>query len=44
MVRDDAQRTILLDMDMAIERINRDIPGHASAVQQTGAYHNLLRQ
>ena len=44
MVRDDAQRTILLDMDMAIERINRDMPGHASAVQLTGVYHNLLRQ
>lgn len=44
MVRDDAQRTILLDLDMAIEHINRDVPGHASAVQLTGVYHNLLRQ
>lgn len=44
MVRDDAQRTILLDLDMAIQRINQDLPGHASAVQLTGVYHNLLRQ
>ena len=44
MVRDDAQRTILLDIDMAIQRINQDLPGHASAVQLTGVYHNLLRR
>lgn len=44
MVRDDSHRTILLDLDVAIERINCDMPGHASAVQLTGVYHNLLRQ
>jgi PKHD-type hydroxylase len=44
MVRDDAERTILFDLDMAIERINTDLPGHASAVQLTGVYHNLLRR
>ena len=44
MVRDDAERTMLLDIDMAIQRINQDMPGHASAVQLTGVYHNLLRR
>lgn len=44
MVRDDAHRTILFDLDLAIEGIRRDLPGHASGIQLTGVYHNLLRQ
>lgn len=44
MVRDDGHRTLLFDLDSAIRRINTDIPGHISAVQLTGVYHNLLRQ
>jgi PKHD-type hydroxylase len=44
MVRDDAQRTLLLDLDMAIQRITQDVPDHPSAVQLTGVYHNLLRR
>jgi PKHD-type hydroxylase len=44
MVRDNAQRTLLFDLDMAVQRINQDMPGHASTVQLTGIYHNLLRQ
>ena len=44
MVRDDAQRTILFDLDMAIQRISQDVPGHSSSIQLTGVYHNLLRQ
>ena len=44
MVRDDTRRSILLDLDMAIQRLNRDLPEHPSAVQFTGVYHNLLRQ
>jgi len=44
MVRDDAQRALLFDLDMAIQRLNRDLPDHPSAVQFTGVYHNLLRQ
>jgi len=43
MVRDDARRTLLFDMDMAILRIARDHPGHPSLVSLTGCYHNLLR-
>jgi PKHD-type hydroxylase len=44
MIRDDGQRTILFDLDMAIQRLTRDTPDHPSAVQFTGIYHNLLRQ
>ncbi|CFU81378.1 hydroxylase [Bordetella pertussis] len=29
---------------MAIQRLNQDTPGHASIVQLTGVYHNLLRR
>jgi PKHD-type hydroxylase len=44
MVRDDSQRTLLFDLDAAIQRLARDLPDHASVVQLTGVYHNLLRQ
>jgi PKHD-type hydroxylase len=44
MIRGDAERTILFDMDQAIQRLNRDSPDHPSAVQLTGVYHNLLRR
>jgi PKHD-type hydroxylase len=43
MVRDDAQRALLFDLDMAIVRLTRDAAGHASLVSLTGCYHNLLR-
>ena len=44
MVRDDGQRTLLFDLDAAIQRLNQDMPEHPSAVQLTGVYHNLLRR
>lgn len=44
MVRDDGERTLLFDLDMAIQRITTDAPDHPSAVQLTGIYHNLLRR
>ena len=43
LVRDDAQRALLFDLDLAIVRLTRDVPGHASLVGLTGTYHNLLR-
>jgi PKHD-type hydroxylase len=43
MVRDDAQRGQLFDLDMAIIRLTRDHPDHASLVPLVGVYHNLLR-
>ena len=43
MIRDDGQRTLLFDLDMAIQRIAAEAPDHPSAVQLTGVYHNLIR-
>ncbi len=48
MIRDDGQRSLLFDLDLAIQRLGRDLPNEPaaqqSAVQLTGVYHNLLRQ
>ncbi len=44
MVRDDGERTLLFDLDTAIQGISRDAPDHASVIQLTGVYHNLLRR
>lgn len=44
MVRDDGERTLLFDLDTAIQRIASEAPDHPSAVQLTGVYHNLLRR
>jgi len=44
MVRDDGQRSLLFDLDLGIQRLNRDLPEHPVAVQLTGVYHNLLRR
>lgn len=44
MIRDDGRRTILFDLDNAIQNLNTTNPNHPSAVQLTGVYHNLLRQ
>lgn len=45
MVRDDGQRSLLFDLDSSIQQVNRDLgAGHASSVQLTGVYHNLLRR
>ena len=43
MVRDDAQRALLFDLDMAIVRLTQDVKGHPGLVSLTGSYHNLLR-
>ncbi len=43
MVRLDAHRTLLYDLDRATQRVNRDAPQSQSAVELTGIYHNLLR-
>lgn len=43
MVREDAQRALLFDMDTAIQRLARESPDHPSVIQLTGVYHNLLR-
>jgi PKHD-type hydroxylase len=43
MVRDDAQRALLFDLDMSIQKIVGGNPDHPSIVPLTGVYHNLLR-
>jgi PKHD-type hydroxylase len=43
MVRDDARRALLFDLDMSILKLGRDVTGHPSLVSLTGCYHNLLR-
>ncbi len=44
MVRDDGERTILFDLDVAIQRLMSDVPEHPSIVELTSLYHNLLRR
>jgi PKHD-type hydroxylase len=44
MVRDDGERTLLFDLDTAIQRVGTDVPDHPATVQLTGVYHNLLRR
>jgi PKHD-type hydroxylase len=44
MVRDDGERTLLFDLDSAIQRLSHEAPDHPSAVQLTAVYHNLLRR
>jgi PKHD-type hydroxylase len=43
MIRTDAHRALLLELDMAIQKLGTDVPDHPSIVSLTGLYHNLLR-
>jgi PKHD-type hydroxylase len=43
MVRDDAQRTLLFDLDAAAMRLGAAAPGDPALVSLVGVYHNLLR-
>jgi PKHD-type hydroxylase len=44
MVRDDATRSLLFDLDLAIQQLGADVPNHPSVVPLTAVYHNLLRR
>lgn len=44
MLREDSQRRLMFELDVSIRRLTRDLPEHASLVQLTGIYHNLLRR
>ena len=44
MVRDDAERTLLFDLDSAIRKVNQTSSDPSTGVQLTGVYHNLLRR
>lgn len=43
LVREDTQRSLLLDMDVAIQRLTQQGADQASLLELTGSYHNLLR-
>jgi len=43
MVRDDAQRALLFDLDMAIIKLTQAAPDDPSLITLTGVYHNLVR-
>jgi PKHD-type hydroxylase len=43
LVRDDARRALLFDMDMSLIRLGKERPGDPALVSLTGVYHNLLR-
>ena len=44
MVRDDGERTLLFDLDTAIQQVTQTHVDHPAAVMLTGVYHNLLRR
>ena len=44
LIRDDAKRALMFDLDMSIRRLATDHPEHPSVVSLTSTYHNLLRQ
>lgn len=44
MIREDSKRSLLFQMDTAIQRLGADVPDNPAVVQLTGVYHNLLRQ
>jgi PKHD-type hydroxylase len=44
MVRDDGARTLLFDLDSAIQLVAGEIPNSPAPVQLTAVYHNLLRR
>jgi PKHD-type hydroxylase len=44
MVRDDGSRTLLFDLDMAINKVHQALPNHGAVVELTNCYHNLLRR
>jgi PKHD-type hydroxylase len=44
LVRGDAERTLLFDMDMAIIRLRQQVGDNEAVVALTGVYHNLLRR
>jgi PKHD-type hydroxylase len=44
LVREDAQRRMMFELDVGIRQLTRDVPDHPALVQLTGVYHNLLRR
>jgi predicted 2-oxoglutarate/Fe(II)-dependent dioxygenase YbiX len=43
-IRTESDRTLLYDLDTAIQRLAKESPGNPIGVQLTGVYDNLLRR
>jgi PKHD-type hydroxylase len=43
MVREDAKRDLLFQIDTALQQLGADVPDHDAVVRLMGVYHNLLR-
>lgn len=44
LVREDGQRSVLLELDDSIQALRQQVPDSPELVRLTGIYHNLLRQ
>ncbi|HJS75061.1 MAG TPA: Fe2+-dependent dioxygenase [Vicinamibacteria bacterium] len=44
LVRDDSERTLLFDLDRAVQSLGADRPDHPALLELTNVYHNLLRR
>jgi PKHD-type hydroxylase len=44
MIRNDGDRTLLYNLDTAIQQLAKDSPDNDTGVKLTGVYHNLLRR
>ncbi|SHI02410.1 Fe2+-dependent dioxygenase [Pollutimonas bauzanensis] len=44
LVREDSRRSLLWELDTAIQRIAQSMPDHEAMPQLTGVYHNLIRE
>lgn len=43
LVRDDVRRSMLFDLDVAIQQLGGELPEHQALMQLAGVYHNLIR-
>ncbi|QEI08190.1 Fe2+-dependent dioxygenase [Pigmentiphaga aceris] len=44
LIREDAQRALLYELDNSIQQLAVDVPGHLEITRLTGVYHNLVRR
>jgi PKHD-type hydroxylase len=44
LIRDEGRRQLMFELDVAVQKLNKDTAGHPALVELTGVYHNLLRQ
>lgn len=44
LVREQSQRTLLLELDLAVQQLTARVPDDPALVQLVGVYHNLLRR